>query len=124
RSETTSKYLSLPAQRASSEPAAATAAGGVRNSLKVYWTLPVSTYFFLNSGKTVSWNSAQCGQVREAYSTTFTGALGSPSVMSPVMEFAEPPAPLAWPQPTRAKVAAAMARVRRVKFGMAKALRS
>src|SRR3990167_2192840 len=73
-------------------------------------------YFFLNSGKTSALNVAQWLQVSEAYSTSFTLALGSPGVMS------SPPVavPASLEQPARASApSAAMTRRRRLKFGMA-----
>jgi hypothetical protein len=45
-------------------------------------TLPVSIYFDLNIGKTFSPNTAQCGQLIEAYSVMVTGALIDPIAMS------------------------------------------
>ena len=44
----------------------------------MYFTLPVSIYFFFNSGYVVLWKVAQWPQVIEAYSMMVTGASSLP----------------------------------------------
>src|SRR5687768_10583283 len=71
-------------------------------------------YFALNAGKTSLLKVPQWLQVREAYSTIFTLAFGSPRVMSAVSAV---PAP--FEQPARASAPkAAATRRRRLKFGI------
>src|SRR5688572_9624272 len=71
-------------------------------------------YFAFRAGNTSAWNWAQCGQESEAYSTTFTLALGSPRFMSPGAAWA-PAAPAAAMAPTRAEEPAAITTWRRLR---------
>src|SRR5262249_55888116 len=71
---------SLAMQRANIDAAAALMSSG--NSREMKRTLPVSIYFDCSIGNTFSANAAQCGQVREEYSTTVIGAVADPSTMS------------------------------------------
>src|ERR1700739_4571093 len=69
-------------------------------------------YCFLSAGKSSALYLAQCGQVGEAYSITWTGALGSPKVLSwsvPTADFEPPPL-----QAARLTAANAMTATRRV----------
>src|SRR4051812_49469994 len=52
------------------------------NGRRMNFTLPVLTYLSLNGCSTVLENSAQCGQVGDAYSMNVTLAAGSPSTLS------------------------------------------
>ena len=52
------------------------------NGRRMNFTLPVLTYLSTNGPSTVLENSAQCGQVGEAYSMNVTFAAGSPETLS------------------------------------------